>query len=246
MSPSALIARLWREFVARYSGDIALLAPVLALVAAAGASYAWIMKYAIDAISSGEMSAVSMTPLFVLAATGLRAIAIYLQAVLSQGLALKVLRDVQDAMFAKLMGADFARHAREEGGRLVSRFINDINVVAEGLVRGGQALIRDALTLVGAIGLMIWFDWALTLLVAVIFLVAGPPCKRSRGARPANGAAQVQLGALTALLGESFGAARFVKTYALEDREAARANAAFERAEKSPSSWRATARAASP
>jgi subfamily B ATP-binding cassette protein MsbA len=198
VSPSAHIGRLWRDFVARYVGQIALLVPVLALVAAAGASYALIMKLAIDAISREDLNAIALTPVFVIAATVVRAVAIYLQAVLSQGLALKVLRDVQNAMFAKLMDVDFARHAREEAGRLVSRFINDINVVSEGLVRGGQALIRDALTLIGAIGLMIWFDWALTLLVAVIFLLAGPPLQAiARRARRQTEAAQVQLGALT-------------------------------------------------
>ena len=68
----------------------------------------------------------------------IRAVAIYAQAVLSQGLALKVLRDLQGAMFAKLTGADFARLTREAGGNLVSRFTNDITVIGEGLVRGGQ------------------------------------------------------------------------------------------------------------
>ncbi|HRP12559.1 MAG TPA: ABC transporter ATP-binding protein, partial [Terricaulis sp.] len=78
-----------------------------------------------------------------------------------------------------------------------------------------------------------WFDWALTLLVAVIFVLAGPPLQAiARRARAQTAAAQVQLGALTALLGESLGAARFVKTYALEARESARANAAFEERRK--------------
>lgn len=229
MKPGALIGRLWREYVARYTGDIAVLAPVLALVAVAGASYAWIMKHAVDAISAADMQAIAWTPVFVIAATVLRGAAIYAQALLSQGLALKVLRDVQNAMFAKLMDVDFARHAREESGRLVSRFINDITIVSEGLVRGGQALIRDALTLIGAIGLMIWFDWALTLLVAVVFLLAGPPLQAiAKRARAQTQAAQVQLGGLTALLSEIFGAARFVKTYGLEARETERAAAAFE------------------
>lgn len=227
--PSALIGRLWRDHVARYTGDIAVLAPVLALVAAAGASYAWIMKHAIDAISREDMTAIAWTPVFVVAATAIRAIAIYLQAVLSQGLALKVLRDVQSAMFAKMMDVDFARHAREEPGRVVSRFINDITVVSEGLVRGGQVLIRDALTLIGAAALMVWFDWALTLLVALVFLLAGPPLQAiAKRARRQTEAAQVQLGGLTALLSETFGAARVVKTYGLEARESERANAAFE------------------
>ncbi|GAN00179.1 lipid A export ATP-binding/permease protein MsbA [alpha proteobacterium U9-1i] len=233
MTPRALIARLWREHVARYSADIAALVPVLALVAATGASYAWIMQQAIDAISREDMNAIALTPVLVIGATLLRALAMFSQAVLSQGLALKVLRDLQGAMFGKLMLSDFARHAREEPGKLVSRFTNDINVVSEGLVRGGQALIRDALTLVGAIGLMLWFDWVLTLLVAAVFALAGPPLQAiAKRARARTEAAQVQLGALSALLTESFGAARTVKTYGLEARETGRARSAFEERRK--------------
>lgn len=233
MSPSALIARLWREHVARYSADIAALAPVLALVAATGASYAWIMKQAIDAISREDMNAIALTPLLVIGATTLRALAMFAQAVLSQGLALKVLRDLQGAMFGKLLISDFARHSKEEPGKLVSRFTNDINVVSEGLVRGGQALIRDALTLLGAVGLMLWFDWVLTALVAAVFALAGPPLQAiAKRARARTEAAQIQLGTLSALLTESFGAARTVKTYGLETRESGRARAAFEERRK--------------
>ncbi len=52
------------------------------------------------------------------------------------------------------MVADFARApARKSRARLVSRFTNDITVVGEAIVRGGQAMIRDTLTVVGAVGL---------------------------------------------------------------------------------------------
>jgi len=229
MKPSALLARLWRDYVSRYLGDIALLAPVLAIVAAAAASYAWVTKHAFDAIGRGDLDAIKLTPIFVLIAVSIRAIAMFAQSVMSQNLALKVLRDLQGDMFAKLMNVDFARYARETPGRLVSRFTNDINVVAEGLVRGGQAVIRDALTLIGAIAFMLWSDWVLTLLVAGAFALAGPPLQGiAKRARQRTETAQLQLGALTSLLSEIFGAARFIKTYSLEERETARAARAFE------------------
>jgi subfamily B ATP-binding cassette protein MsbA len=124
---------------------------------------------------------------------------------------------------------DFARHSHEEPGRLVSRFTNDINVVSEALVRGAQAMIRDTLTLAGAIASMLWFDWVLTLVVAGVFLLAsGPLQAMAQRAMRQTQAAQLQIGALTALLSETFGAARFVKTYGLEEHETARARAAFE------------------
>jgi len=224
-----LLARLWRDFVSRYLSDVALLLPVLAVVSAAGVSYALILKFATDGIIARDINAVIWTPVAVLGAVTIRAIALWFQAVLSQGVALKVLRDLQQSMFAKLMDADFARYAREEPGRIVSRFTNDINVVSEALVRGGQSIIRDTLTLIGAIASMLWLDWVLTLVVIGAFAVAGRPLQliATRAMRQTH-VAQEQIGALSALLMETFGFARVVKTYALEEREKERAKAAFE------------------
>jgi len=229
MKRSSLFGRLWREYVSRYLGDIGLLIPALALVAAAGVSYALILKYTTDGVTARDATIVFWAPIAVLIATGVRALALWAQAVLSQSIALKVLRDLQGAMFAKLMDVDFARHAREEPGRLVSRFTNDINIVSEALVRGGQSIIRDSLTLLGAIASMLWFDWVLTLVVFGSFLLAGGPLQSlaKRASRQTH-AAQEQIGALSSVLLESFGFARAVKTYGLEEREKVRADAAFE------------------
>ncbi len=233
MKQGASFARLWRDYVSRHLREVVLLAPALALVAAAGVSYAFILKYVADGLASGDANLVTLAPLAVLAAAGVRALAMWAQAVLSQELALKCLRDLQGAMFANLTGADYARHAREPPGALVTRFTNDINLVSEAIVRGGQAMIRDTLTLAGALISMLWLDWMLTLVVIGVFALAGPALGAiARRARHQTEAAQVQLGALSALLAESFGAARFVKTHGLEAHENARAQAAFEQRRK--------------
>ncbi len=232
MPPAAgppVLDRLWRDYLSHYKTDIAALAPMLVLVAAGGVSYAFVLKYVTDAITAGDANVVLFGPLLALGAAGLRAVAMWAQAVQSQNLALKVLRDFQNKLFAKLMASDFARFAREDVGRLVSRFTNDVNVVSEALVRGGQATIRDSLTLVGAVITMLTFDWVMTLFIIAVFLVAAWPMTAiARRARQQTEAAQSQLGALTALLAEIFGAARFVQTYGLESREKARASASFE------------------
>ncbi|QGZ94496.1 ABC transporter ATP-binding protein [Terricaulis silvestris] len=229
MKTRGLFGRLWRDYVSRYASDFTLLVPALALVAAAGVSYALILKYTTDGVANDQPNVVFLAPVAVLIATSLRAFGMWAQAVLSQGLALKVLRDLQGAMFAKLMKVDFARHAREEPGKLVSRFTNDINVVSEALVRGAQATIRDALTLIGAIASMLWFDWVLTLVVFVVFAAAAWPLQLiAKKARDKTKEAQIQIGSLTTLLTETFSAARFVKTYSLEDHEIARTDASFE------------------
>jgi subfamily B ATP-binding cassette protein MsbA len=227
------VARLWRQFLSRYTADLLPLIPYLALVAVAGVSYALILKYTTDGLSAGDNAVLVLAPLAVLAATSVRAAAMWAQAIQSQTLALKVLRDLQNAMFAKLMGADFARFAREPPASLVSRFTNDINVVSELVVRGAQAIIRDVLTLVGAVASMLWLDWVLTLVVLGVFSLAAPVLNViAKRARRQTGAAQTQLGALSAVLSESFAAARFVKTYRLESHEQERAGEAFEQRRK--------------
>jgi subfamily B ATP-binding cassette protein MsbA len=233
MTAGPVIGRFWTGFVKPYRGDIIKIAPVLVLVAIAGASYGVIMKYAVDAVSAERLADINLVPVAVIAATCVRAAAMWSQSVMCQSLALKVLRDMQNAMFAKLMQADFALFSRQSGGRLVSRFTNDIAVISDAMVRALQVSIRDALTLLGAVATMIYFDWMLTLLVIGLFAIAGPPLAAiARRARKQTEIAQSQMGALNTLLAESFGAARFVKTYGLEGHEIARAHASFEQRRK--------------
>jgi len=233
MANQSLFGRLWREHVARYKTEIALLVPVLALVAITGVSYAGIVKFATDAIAAANWTSILFWVGVALALAAARALSMWAQAIVSQDIALKVLRDLQGAMFAKLLGADFARFSREAPGQLVSRFTNDINVVSEALVRGGQTAVRDTLTLIGAIGWMFYLDWVLTLVVLGVFgLAAWPMQIIAVSARQRTHAAQQQISALSAVLFESFGAARFVKTYGLEAHETERARASFDKRRK--------------
>lgn len=233
MKAGAILIRLWRQYILRYKMDLAAVTPVLVVVAATGVSYALILKFATDGIQAGNMRDITLVPLAVVVVVVLRAISMWAQAVMTQALALKILRDLQNAMFAKLMSVDFARFAREDVGRLVSRFTNDIAVVGYALVRAAQTSVRDSLTLIGSIVSMFVLDWVLASVVIGIFALAARPLAAiARRAREQTRFAQEQIGTVTALLGEIFGAARFVKTYSLEQRETERSAQAFEQQRK--------------
>ncbi|MEQ1810445.1 MAG: ABC transporter ATP-binding protein [Terricaulis sp.] len=229
MTASAILARLWRQYIWRYKADLLAMAPVLVLVAGTAASYAWILKFSTDTIATGNLSAIAMVPIVVIGIVAVRAAGMWAQAIMTQGLSLKVLRDLQIAMFAKLMSVDFARFQREDIGRLVSRFTNDITIVGYALVRAAQTSLRDSLTLIGSIGMMFYLDWVLASVVIGVFALAARPLGAiAQRARKQTSIAQEQIGHVTSLLGEIFGASRFVKTYSLEQRETDRANASFE------------------
>ena len=82
MNASKLLARLWRDHLHRYRGDLLALAPVLAAVAAIGVGYAFIMSETVKRLQAGETGVIVWAPMAILAATAARAAAIWCQAVL--------------------------------------------------------------------------------------------------------------------------------------------------------------------
>jgi subfamily B ATP-binding cassette protein MsbA len=226
---ASLLGRLWRDYVSRYKTDLILLVPVLAAVSLLGLAYTWILKEVGDGLQRNDYAVSAWAPLALLAAAIARAAATWAQAIMSQGVGQKVLRDLQGALFGKLVRADFARYGRENSGQMVSRLTNDVNVVADGLVRSNQVMMRDLLTLIGALAVMLVYDLMLGALIIVLFAIAGPPLAAiARRARKQTHVQQDTMGKLTAMLSESFASPRFIKTYGMEDREEARARDNFE------------------
>lgn len=231
---SRLLLRLWRDYVRRYKADLILLAPILAGVSLIGVGYGWILKEAGDRLQADDFSVTAWAPIAIILAALVRGGLTWLQAVISQGVGQKVLRDLQGAMFAKLVRADFARYGRENSGQMVSRLTNDVNIIADGLVRSNQVVMRDSITLVGALAsILVLYDLTLGLLIIALFALAGPPLGAiARRARKQTHVQQTMMGQLTAMLSESFSSPRFVKTYGLEPREEDRARGIFEQRRK--------------
>jgi ATP-binding cassette, subfamily B, bacterial MsbA len=227
--PRGLIGRVWGEYLSRYLPRLIGLAPAVAIVAITSGGYVLITKYAGDLLQEGDARAVYQIPAWIIGATILRAIAMYAQAVLTSDVAHRVLRDLQQAMFGATLRADYARIAREQTGAMVSRFTNDVNVIAESFIRSISQVSRDALTLIATLAAMIYINWQLGLLVIALFaLAASPLSKIARRAHSDTLRAQGLMGDLASMLTESFSNARLVRTFGLEDYEGSRAASAFE------------------
>lgn len=206
-----------------HAGRLWLLTPVTLLTAATAAAYAAVLKFAGDQIAQADPAVIYQVPAWIVGLTALRAAAMYAQTVLTSDLALRSLQGVQSALFARLLAADYARVRRESASGLTSRLVNDMSVLNDGLARSFGQVARDALTLPAAVGVMLWIDWPLALLVLVIFALAAQPLQRiAKRARSHSHSAQAQMGGLASALSESFEAAAVVRTYRLEQHESER------------------------
>jgi subfamily B ATP-binding cassette protein MsbA len=142
---------------------------------------------------------------------------------------LRVVENLQRDLFKALTWADLANVARDAPARHAARFTTDAGLIREALTKSINS-IADVLTLIGLIGSMLWLDWQMSLIAALLYPIAIVPIlKLGKRIRRASGGMQDRVGDAATRLTESFGAARVIRSYRLEAAEEARANTLFTR-----------------
>ncbi len=152
----------------------------------------------------------------------------YVQARLSASAALHALRDMQLAIFERLVTIDDAQLRALGPGQSISMLTNDVTVLRETLQRALTA-VRDLLTLLALVAVMIWYDGVLFLVVAGIYAAVGWPVARiGAGLRKGSRAAQAQSGDIAGLANEAVAGGRTIRAYSLESSRAGAARAVFD------------------
>lgn len=224
----ALGRRLWRDHIRHYRGRVALIIVATLIMSGTTALYPALIDRAFTMFARRDPRILYQVPVIVFAVTVVKALAQYAQTLLTQQVVLGTIRRLQESMFAHLTDAELVRLERESPAALAARFTTDATVIREAMSRSVNG-IADAFTLVGLIGTMIWIDWELSLIAAVLYPLAGLPVQRiGRRIRRASGGMQERMGEAASLLNESFAQARTVRAYGLEAQERRRAERAFE------------------
>jgi subfamily B ATP-binding cassette protein MsbA len=225
-----LVLRLWRDWLKPYMGKLLLAMMFMAVVAGATGLYPVLIKYAYSLFKAGDFRIVTLLPAAIILVVTVKSGALYVQTVLTNSVVLRAIADLQKAMFAHLTEADLARLARDTTGSLISRFVNDMALIREALIRTVTNLVRDALTVCALVVAMVYLDWQLSLIVLLFYpLAIRPIVAIGRRQRRVSTETQAHTGDMAALLNESLAGARMVKTYRLEPYEMARAGKTFER-----------------
>ena len=229
-STRELTGRFVREWVAPYWKRLAITAVLMLVVSLATGGIPLVVERLFTMLRTQDPRVVYVIPTIVVVLMTIRALALYGQAILLETVVARVIANFQFAMFKHLLGADLKRLTREASGTLISRFTNDVNQIRNGLSTAVTAAARDFLTIVVLIGVLLYLDLTLSIIVLVVYPIAAIPIwEIGRRLRQVSKRTQTNLGDMTALLGESLSGARMVKTYHLEDYEAARAKDSFER-----------------
>jgi subfamily B ATP-binding cassette protein MsbA len=228
---SVLIGRLVRDFIWRHAHRIALAFICMALAGGSTALRAWLMEPVLDRIFiARDSSLLLLLAGAALALALVKGLADYADSVLMSRVGLRVITDVQNRLYARLIRADIAYFNAQPSGVLISRLISDVWLLRSAAANVLTGIGRDAVTIVFLVGVMFYQDWALALVAFVAFpLAIRPIVSIGRRMRRVSVNTQVEMGQLTTLLSQTFQGARHVKSYGMEDYEERRAAGLFER-----------------
>ncbi|MGJ8558993.1 MAG: ABC transporter ATP-binding protein [Litorimonas sp.] len=226
----ALIRRLWRDYLAPQRGRLILAAVYMTIYAAATAAYIFVVKIVIDAAADGGsvVDYARMVLPIVIGVPFISAATNYLQRIATNHIALNAVADMQTHMYDAALDVDLATFNAEPSGTLISRFVSDVGVVSNALIRIIGNLVRDVLVVIFAIAVMLWQSWQLSAALLIFILALAPLIALSQKMRGSANDAQAHVGRITSELKESFDGARLTRAYGLEDRERVRLGESFD------------------
>src|SRR6266481_1045832 len=160
----------------------------------------------------------TVAALAVVAITGLRSLADYLNTV---GFALagnRVLTEVRNDLYRHLQCLSLSFHNQSKGGDLTLRVMSDIGVLTDVTTGAALPLLGSFLLMLGMAGLMLWLSWKLALIALVAFPLFGISVSRlTRRITDLSRSQRLHEGAMAATAAETIGAIKVVQALSLEE-----------------------------
>lgn len=229
-SSTYLAKRLLRYYLRPQLKFIILAVLCMGVVAACAAGNALIMKPVLDDIFiHHDAQMLNFIPLVILAIAIISGLADYGQILAMRYVGQRIISNMQIELFRHMLKSDLSLFHNYGAGHLLSRFINDINLIRSSLSTLLVILAKQALTLVFLFAVMLHQSWQLTLISFAAYPLAIYPLVRwSRRLRRLFARSQEQIGELSTQLSEVFQGVRTVKAYGREAYEAEHAKNTIE------------------
>ncbi len=122
--------------------------------------------------------------MLILGITFIKGFAHYFQTLYVGIIANSIIKDIQLHLYNKVLEFDVTIFNNQNAGSLQSRFINDLNILKESIIRTLNNLIRDVLILLGLIISMFYLDWVLTICVLLVYPICIRTCYKNRKKKP--------------------------------------------------------------
>jgi subfamily B ATP-binding cassette protein MsbA len=154
----------WKVFAASVAGMLITAATEVALPAAA-------KPFLDGTFIHKDPVLMRLVPWLLVALFVIRGFGSFLGQYASSWVATRVIMDLRQQMFAKMIALPLGYFADNSSGKLISKFTFDVTQIAIAVTYVVTVLIRDSVTIVSLLAYLLWLNWSLTL---ITFLMIPP------------------------------------------------------------------------
>ena len=159
----------------------------------------------------------------------LRGMATYAHTIVMNKIGHSIIADIQSDLFSTFLSLDLDFFHSNPSGQLISRVVNDVNIMRMAISDTLTGFGKSFLTLLFLVGVMFYQDWRLAVMAFIIFpFASGMVMYIGKRLRKISGSIQGEMATLSGLLSEIFQGIRQVKAYGMEAHERARTGVGIE------------------
>ena len=219
LSDFAIVQRLARDYMRDQWAVLVLALFCMIVTASTAGTIAYLIKLAVKLLFIDKNTKMLVElPLVIIGVVVVRAVSNYGEQSILNAVAEKVMAACQRDMFASQIRLDLSRLNAIHSGEMVSKFLYDVSLLRNSITRGVAGLGKEAATLIGLVGVMLWMDWQLALVSVTLLPATGWVIQRlSKSMRKSAKRGMEESAELTRALTEALAGRRIVKAYALEE-----------------------------
>ncbi len=194
------------------------------LVAAFSGAYAWLVKPVLDEIFINRNEGLLLVlPVALFAVSVLKSAFNYGQNYLMNFVGNQVITDIRQELFGKMIRLPVGFHDANASGRLVSRVVNDVSLMANAVAGVLKDIFQQGLTFLAMMGVIFYQNWQLACLsIIVVPLAVVTMLRMGKRLRALAASGQERMGDMASTLQETLTGIRMVKAYGREEAEAER------------------------
>jgi subfamily B ATP-binding cassette protein MsbA len=192
-----------------------------ALIALVDPAIAALMKPMLDGtFIARDPYLMKVVPLALVGLFVVRGLASFASGVGMSWIGSRIVTNLRQQMFAKLLRLPTLFYDARTSGELISKFTYDSAQLIKATTQVLVTLVRDSLSVLGLVLLMLYLNWQLTLVIAVVApAIAVIAALVSRRMRRLSHGMQDAMGSMTHTLDEAIGGERILKIYGAQGQE---------------------------
>jgi len=193
------------------------------LVTLATLALPWIIgKNLIDSVILGEkdLRLLNLIVLGLVAVVAVKGLFSYAQTYLMSLVGFKAITNIRNHIYEHLQRLSLSFYKKKRTGEIISRVINDVDVLQNTIANTAVNFFTNLLVLLGVLGLIFYIHWRLSLFVLAILPILGITASRfGLRIRKLTRSVQGKIANISSILQETIAGIEVVKSFGMEVRE---------------------------